>query len=83
MKNILALNLLLNRNSWYQMQRKHGNLLYTGKKNGMNRIPHIENEISELRNQLQNHKLYKNLNNVASYNDNNNVNVFYYKNDFV
>ena len=27
--------------------------------------------------------LYKNLNNVASYNDNNNVNVFYYKNDFV
>ena len=27
----------------------------------MNRIHHIENEISELRNQLQNHKLYKNL----------------------
>ena len=46
------------------MQRKHGNLLYMGKKNGMNRIQHIENEISELRNQLQNHKLYKNLNNI-------------------
>ena len=30
----------------------------------MNRIQHIENEISELRNQLQNHKLYKNLNNI-------------------
>ena len=27
----------------------------------MNRISHIENEISELRNQLQNHKLYDNL----------------------
>jgi len=27
----------------------------------MNRLAHIENEISELRNQLQNHKLYKNL----------------------
>jgi hypothetical protein len=27
----------------------------------MNRIRHIENEISELRNQLQNHKLYENL----------------------
>ena len=27
----------------------------------MNRIQHIENEISELRNQLQNHKLYENL----------------------
>ena len=30
----------------------------------MNRIQHIENEISELRNQLQNHKLYGNLKNV-------------------
>jgi hypothetical protein len=30
----------------------------------MNRIKHIENEISELRNQLQNHKLYQNLNNI-------------------
>lgn len=30
----------------------------------MNRIQHIENEISELRNQLQNHKLYENLKNV-------------------
>jgi hypothetical protein len=30
----------------------------------MNRIEHIENEISELRNQLQNHKLYENLKNV-------------------
>ena len=30
----------------------------------MNRIKHIENEISELRNQLQNHKLYENLKNV-------------------
>ena len=28
----------------------------------MNRIQYIENEISELRNQLQNHKLYENLN---------------------
>jgi len=28
----------------------------------MNRIQHIENEISELRNVLQNHKLYKSLN---------------------
>ena len=27
----------------------------------MNRIHYIENEILELRNQLQNHKLYKNL----------------------
>ena len=30
----------------------------------MNRIQHIENEISELRSQLQNHKLYESLNNV-------------------
>jgi len=30
----------------------------------INRIQHIENEISELRNQLQNHKLYENLKNV-------------------
>jgi hypothetical protein len=30
----------------------------------MNKIKHIENEISELRNQLQNHKLYENLKNV-------------------
>ncbi len=30
----------------------------------MNRIEHIEKEISELRNQLRNHKLYQNLNNV-------------------
>ncbi|NQY67591.1 MAG: DUF3050 domain-containing protein, partial [Flavobacteriales bacterium] len=30
----------------------------------MERIQHIENEISELRNQLQNHKLYKNLKTV-------------------
>ncbi|WP_291865072.1 DUF3050 domain-containing protein [Maribacter sp.] len=30
----------------------------------MNRIEYIENEISELRNQLKNHKLYKNLNSV-------------------
>lgn len=36
----------------------------------MNRIQHIENEISELRNQLQNHKLYENLKNV------NDINVF-------
>ena len=33
-------------------------------KNRMNRIEYIENEISELRNQLKNHKLYKNLNSV-------------------
>jgi len=33
-------------------------------KNSMNRIQHIENEISELRNQLQTHKLYENLKNV-------------------
>ncbi len=33
-------------------------------KNSMNRIQHIENEISELRNQLRNHKLYENLKNV-------------------
>jgi len=31
----------------------------------MNRIQHIENEISELRNQLQKHKLYENLNNLG------------------
>jgi hypothetical protein len=30
----------------------------------MNRIQHIQNEISELRNQLQNHRLYENLNNI-------------------
>tara|TARA_B100000809_G_scaffold264456_1_gene320325 strand:- start:3640 stop:4437 length:798 start_codon:yes stop_codon:yes gene_type:complete len=30
----------------------------------MNRIQHIENEISELRNQLQNHTLYENLKNI-------------------
>jgi hypothetical protein len=30
----------------------------------MNRIQHIENEISELRNQLQNHNIYENLNNI-------------------
>jgi hypothetical protein len=30
----------------------------------MNKIQHIENEISELRNKLQNHKLYQNLNNI-------------------
>jgi len=36
-------------------------LLYTKKNRGMKRIHHIENEISELRNQLQNHKLYENL----------------------
>ena len=30
----------------------------------MKRIQNIENEISELRNQLQNHKLYENLKNV-------------------
>ena len=35
--------------------------LYASKKITMNRIEHIENEISELRNQLQNHKLYENL----------------------
>ena len=34
----------------------------------MNRIQHIENEISELRNQLQNHKLYENLKNVEDIN---------------
>ena len=39
-------------------------LLYASNKNSMNRIQHIENEISRLRNQLQNHKLYENLNNV-------------------
>jgi len=31
----------------------------------MTKIQHIENEISELRNQLKNHKLYKNLNNIG------------------
>ncbi|MFT5859307.1 MAG: hypothetical protein ACI865_001408 [Flavobacteriaceae bacterium] len=36
-------------------------VLYAGNKKSMNRIQHIENEISELRNQLQNHKLYENL----------------------
>jgi hypothetical protein len=30
----------------------------------MGRIQHIENEILDLRNQLQNHKLYENLNNI-------------------
>ena len=30
----------------------------------MNRIPHIENEISELRNQLQRHKIYENLQSI-------------------
>jgi hypothetical protein len=30
----------------------------------MNRLQHIENEISELRNQLRNHKLYEDLRNV-------------------
>lgn len=30
----------------------------------MNRIQHIENEISELRNQLQKHRLYRNLQNI-------------------
>jgi uncharacterized protein (UPF0335 family) len=30
----------------------------------MNRIEHIENEISDLKNQLQNHKLYENLKNL-------------------
>lgn len=38
--------------------------LYASNKNSMNRIQHIENEISELRNQLQNHKLYENLKNL-------------------
>ncbi|NQV78250.1 MAG: DUF3050 domain-containing protein [Lutibacter sp.] len=31
----------------------------------MNQIEYIENQISELRNQLKNHKLYKNLNNIG------------------
>ena len=35
----------------------------------MNRIQHIENEISELRNQLRNHKLYENLKNVDDINE--------------
>ncbi|MFT7331731.1 MAG: hypothetical protein ACI848_001813, partial [Roseivirga sp.] len=30
----------------------------------MNRIEYIENEISQLRNELKNHTLYKNLNNI-------------------
>ena len=30
----------------------------------MNEIKHIENEISELRNKLKNHKLYENLSNI-------------------
>ena len=38
--------------------------LYASIKSCMNRIQNIENEISELRNQLQNHKLYENLKNV-------------------
>ena len=38
--------------------------LSIGKYNRMNRIQHIENEISDLRSQLQNHKLYENLKNV-------------------
>ena len=38
--------------------------LYASIKSCMNRIQHIENEISELRNQLRNHKLYENLKNV-------------------
>jgi hypothetical protein len=33
-------------------------------KKKMNRIQHVENEISELRNELRNHKLYENLQNV-------------------
>ncbi|MFT6443018.1 MAG: hypothetical protein ACJASM_002576 [Salibacteraceae bacterium] len=33
-------------------------------KNKMNRIQHIENEISDLRNQLKHHKLYESLNNI-------------------
>ena len=33
-------------------------------KNTMNRIEQIENEISDLRNRLQNHKLYESLKNV-------------------
>jgi len=38
--------------------------LYAIENNRMNKLEHIENEISELRNQLQNHKLYKNLKTV-------------------
>lgn len=37
---------------------------HTQKKDLMNSIQHIENELSELRTQLQNHELYKNLNHV-------------------
>ncbi len=40
------------------------NTLYTIKNGIMNRIQHIENEISGLRAQLQNHELYDNLNNI-------------------
>lgn len=41
-----------------------GNQLYADHKKSMNRIQHIENEISELRNQLQKHRLYRNLQNI-------------------
>ena len=34
-------------------------------KNKMNRIQHIENEISDLRNQLKHHKLYESLNHIG------------------
>jgi len=39
-------------------------MLNASNKKSMNRVQHIENEISELRNQLQTHKLYENLKNV-------------------